>query len=134
VNVGLIRGQTYGGIVQGLGTGTMEELVLDTKTGRALNASLMDYKIPSTEDMPAEMTVDFVETPQKDGPMGARGVGEQTMIPTPAAIANALFDACGIRISEMPITAEKVWRALREKERKASEVAAEAAAPVGVTA
>ncbi len=117
VNPGLIRGQTYGGIVQGLGTGTMEELVLDPRTGRAVNASLMDYKIPSTEDVPAEMVVDFVETAQKDGPMGARGIGEHTMIPTPAAIANALWDACGIRISEMPITAEKVWRALKEKER-----------------
>jgi CO/xanthine dehydrogenase Mo-binding subunit len=116
VNPGLIRGQTYGGIVQGLGTGTMEELVLDTKTGRALNASLMDYKIPSAEDVPAVMTVAFVETPQKDGPMGARGIGEHTMIPTPAAIANAVYDACGIRISEMPITAEKVWKALRAKE------------------
>ena len=77
----------------------MEELVLDTKTGRAVNASLMDYKIPSAEDVPAVMSVDFVETPQKDGPMGARGIGEHTMIPTPAAIANALFDACGIRIA-----------------------------------
>jgi CO/xanthine dehydrogenase Mo-binding subunit len=132
VNPGLIKGQTYGGIIQGLGTGTMEELVLDTKTGRAMNASLMDYKIPSTEDVPAEMTVDFVETPQKDGPMGARGIGEHTMIPTPAAIANALWDACGVRISEMPITAEKVWRALREKERATREAGVEAAVPASV--
>ncbi len=134
VNPGLIRGQTYGGIVQGLGTGTMEELVLDTKTGRAVNASLMDYKIPSTEDVPAEMSVSFVETAQKDGPMGARGIGEHTMIPTPAAIANALWDACGIRISEMPITAEKVWRALRQKEKAARAESVEAATPAGVTA
>jgi CO/xanthine dehydrogenase Mo-binding subunit len=123
VNPGLIAGQTYGGIVQGIGTGTMEELVLDPKSGRALNASLMDYKIPSTEDVPAVMTTSFIETAQKDGPMGARGIGEHTMIPTPAAIANALYDACGIRISEMPITAEKVWRALRERERKGRETA-----------
>ncbi len=134
VNPGLIKGQTYGGIVQGIGTGTMEELVLDTKTGRARNASLMDYKIPSTEDVPAVMSVDFVETPQKDGPMGARGIGEHTMIPTPAAIANALYDACGVRISEMPITAEKVWRALKEKENAAREAGAEAAVPSSVTA
>lgn len=118
VNPGLIAGQTYGGVVQGLGTGTMEELLLDTKSGRVVNASLMDYKIPSAEDVPAVMTIDFVETPQKDGPMGARGIGEHTMIPTPAAIANALYDACGIRIHELPITAEKVWRALRERERE----------------
>jgi CO/xanthine dehydrogenase Mo-binding subunit len=133
VNPGLIRGQTYGGIVQGIGTGTMEELVLDTKTGRAVNASLMDYKIPSTEDVPAVMDVAFVETAQKDGPMGARGIGEHTMIPTPAAIANAVYDACGIRISEMPITAEKVWRALKAKE-EAERTAAAVKSPEGVTA
>lgn len=134
VNPALIKGQTYGGIVQGLGTGTMEELVLDPKTGRTANASLMDYKIPSTEDVPAEMVVDFVETAQKDGPMGARGIGEHTMIPTPAAIANALWDACGIRISEMPITAEKVWRALKAKRQAEEAVTAEARAREGVPA
>jgi CO/xanthine dehydrogenase Mo-binding subunit len=134
VNPGLIRGQTYGGIVQGLGTGTMEELVLDTKTGRALNASLMDYKIPSSEDVPAQMSVAFVETPQKDGPMGARGIGEHTMIPTPAAIANALWDACGIRIFEMPITAEKVWRALKAKEDVETNAPAATARPEGIPA
>jgi CO/xanthine dehydrogenase Mo-binding subunit len=120
VNPGLIAGQTYGGIIQGLGTGMMEELVLDKKSGRVMNASLMDYKIPSTEDVPREMTIDFVETPQSDGPMGARGVGEHTMIPTPAAVANALFDACGIRIQDMPITAEKVLRALKARAREES--------------
>ena len=115
VNPGLIAGQAYGGIVQGLGTGMMEELVLDRETGRIRNASLMDYKIPTTEDLPARMEAHFVETPQKDGPMGARGIGEHTMIPTPAAIANALFDACGIRIHDLPITAEKVLAALKNR-------------------
>jgi CO/xanthine dehydrogenase Mo-binding subunit len=118
INPGLIRGQTYGGIVQGLGTGMMEELRIDRATGRIANASLMDYKIPSSEDVPAEMLVSYVETPQTDGPMGARGIGEHTMIPTPAAIANAIFDACGVRIHEMPITAEKVLAALRVKDAR----------------
>ncbi|HEY3358201.1 MAG TPA: xanthine dehydrogenase family protein molybdopterin-binding subunit [Polyangia bacterium] len=117
VHPALIRGQTYGGIMQGIGTGTMEELVLDTKTGKVRNASLMDYKIPSAEDLPAQVEAHFVETPQEDGPLGARGIGEHTMIPTPAAIANALYDACGIRIHDLPITAEKVLAALKEKDR-----------------
>ncbi len=134
INPGLIRGQTYGGIVQGLGTGTMEELIVDTTTGRAVNASLMDYKIPSFEDVPAVLTAEFVETPQRDGPMGARGIGEHTMIPTPAAIANALFDACGVRIHDLPITAEKVWRALREKERGERERAGAAGVPAAAPA
>jgi CO/xanthine dehydrogenase Mo-binding subunit len=115
VNPGMIAGQTYGGIVQGLGTGTMEELMLDRSTGRIANASLMDYKIPSTEDVPREMSVSYVETPQADGPLGARGIGEHTMIPTPAAVANALYDACGIRIKGLPITAEKVLAALKRQ-------------------
>jgi len=115
VNPSLIDGQTFGGVVQGLGTGLMEELLLDPMTGRPRNASLVDYKIPTTEDLPASIETHYVETPQKDGPMGARGIGEHTMIPTPAALANALFAACGVRIQEMPITAEKVLRALQAK-------------------
>jgi CO/xanthine dehydrogenase Mo-binding subunit len=115
IHPGLIRGQVYGGIVQGLGTGMMEELILDPESGKVLNASLMDYKIPTTRDIPSEMEALFVETPQQDGPFGARGIGEHTMIPTPAAVANALYDACGIRLSRMPITAESVWRALQEQ-------------------
>jgi CO/xanthine dehydrogenase Mo-binding subunit len=118
VNPGMIRGQTYGGIVQGLGTAMMEELILDEKTGRPRNASLMDYKIPTTADLPAEIEAHYVETPQTDGPHGARGIGEHTMIPTPAAIANAIFDACGVRIHDMPITAEKVLTALHAKNRR----------------
>jgi CO/xanthine dehydrogenase Mo-binding subunit len=118
IHPGLIRGQVYGGIVQGLGTGTMEELKLDPKSGRVINASLMDYKIPTASDVPEVMEAHFVETPQADGPFGARGIGEHTMIPTPAAVANALRDACGIHLKEMPITAERVWRALMRKENR----------------
>jgi CO/xanthine dehydrogenase Mo-binding subunit len=115
VNPGMILGQTYGGVVQGVGTAVMEELILDAKTGKPRNAALMDYKIPTALDIPDKLEAHFVETPQEDGPLGARGIGEHTMIPTPAAISDALYDACGIRIKEMPITAEKVLRALREQ-------------------
>jgi len=118
VNPGLIDGQTFGGIIQGVGTGVMEELIIDQKTGRPRNASLMDYKIPTAMDVPGKMEAHYVETPQVDGPQGARGIGEHTMIPTPAAIANALYDACGIRIDSMPITPEKVLKALKEKREK----------------
>jgi CO/xanthine dehydrogenase Mo-binding subunit len=115
IHPGLIRGQTYGGIVQGIGTGTMEELLLDPRTGAPRNATLVDYKIPTTLDLPEKLELHFLETAQVDGPFGARGIGEHTMIPTPAAIANALYDACGIRISSMPITAEKVRAALQQQ-------------------
>jgi CO/xanthine dehydrogenase Mo-binding subunit len=116
IHPGLIRGQVYGGVVQGLGTGMMEELKLDPESGRVINASLMDYKIPTASDVPEVMEAHFIETHQADGPFGARGVGEHTMIPTPAAVANALGDACGIQLMEMPITAERVWRALNRRE------------------
>jgi CO/xanthine dehydrogenase Mo-binding subunit len=117
IHPAMIAGQLYGGVVQGLGTGMMEELVVDPASGRVANASLVDYKIPTTEDLPREIRMDFIETPQADGPLGARGIGEHTMIPTPAAVANALFDACGIRILDLPITAEKVRAALQRKEK-----------------
>ncbi|MBI5545268.1 MAG: xanthine dehydrogenase family protein molybdopterin-binding subunit [Deltaproteobacteria bacterium] len=85
----------------------------DEKTGKPRNAALMDYKIPTSLDIPDKLEAHYVEPPQQDGPLGARGIGEHTMIPTPAAISDALYDACGIRILEMPITAEKVLRALK---------------------
>ncbi|MBI5545265.1 MAG: xanthine dehydrogenase family protein [Deltaproteobacteria bacterium] len=117
VNPAMILGQTYGGIVQGVGTAMMEELILDEKTGKPRNAALMDYKIPTSLDIPDKLEAHYVETPQQDGPLGARGIGEHTMIPTPAAISDALYDACGIRILEMPITAEKVLRALKSSRK-----------------
>ncbi|MFH1452655.1 MAG: xanthine dehydrogenase family protein molybdopterin-binding subunit [Armatimonadota bacterium] len=105
-------GQAYGGIVQGMGAGIMEQLHLDEKTGRVLNQSFVDYKIPTSKDMPEEMIATFVETAQLDGPYGARGVGEHTMIPTPAAIANAVYNATGVRIKDLPVTAEKILKGL----------------------
>lgn len=117
IHPGLIRGQVYGGVAQGLGTGMMEELLLDPETGCIRNASLMDYKIPTTADMPPELEAHFVETAQKDGPYGARGVGEHTMIPTPAAVANALKDALGTELHVMPITAERVLEAIKKQRR-----------------
>lgn len=115
INPQTIDGQAYGGIVQGMGAGIMEELRLNEKTGDVLNPSFTDYLIPTASDMPLEMETRWVETPQIDGPYGARGIGEHTMIPTPAAIANALYNAAGIRITELPITAEKIVQALKNK-------------------
>ncbi|MDD2717591.1 MAG: xanthine dehydrogenase family protein molybdopterin-binding subunit [Candidatus Wallbacteria bacterium] len=121
INPSGLMGQVYGGIVQGSGAGLMEQLVLDETTGRVRNQSLVDYKVPTIMDIPAEFQASFVETAQKDGAYGARGIGEHTMIPTPAAIANALYKATGLRIQELPITAEKVLDGLL-KLQKAKEV------------
>jgi carbon-monoxide dehydrogenase large subunit len=76
--------------------------------GRLLNPNFTDYKIPTARDIPDEIVPIIVEVPQPDGPFGARGVGEHTMIPAAPVVANAVADALGIRITSMPITAEKV--------------------------
>lgn len=117
INPGTISGQAYGGIVQGIGTGLYEELIVSKETGVTLNNSFVDYKIPTALDIPEEFIISFIETSQKDGPFGVRGIGEHTMIPTPAAIANALYDATGIRIKEMPLKAERVQLALRNPDK-----------------
>jgi carbon-monoxide dehydrogenase large subunit len=83
--------------------------------GRLLNPNFTDYKIPTAMDVPEEMIPIIVEVPQPDGPFGARGVGEHTMIPAAPMIANAIEDAAGVRITSMPITAEKLALALCKK-------------------
>ena len=84
------------------------------KDGKPLNPSFVDYKIPTADDMP-EMVVIPVENPEETGPYGARGVAEPAMIPTAPAIANALYKMTGIRFTDMPITAQKVLKAMKEK-------------------
>jgi CO/xanthine dehydrogenase Mo-binding subunit len=79
-----------------------------------LNPSLLDYRIPTALDVPKIEAV-IVETEDPEGPFGAKGVGEQPTNPTAAAIANAVYDAIGIRIKSLPLTAEKVLRAIKEQ-------------------
>ena len=107
INPGLIEGQITGGLLQGLATVLYEDMRFDDH-GRLLNPNFTDYKIPTSLDIPDEIIPIIVEVPQPDGPFGARGVGEHTMIPAAPVIANAVDDALGIRITSMPITAEKV--------------------------
>jgi CO/xanthine dehydrogenase Mo-binding subunit len=114
INPALVDGQITGGLVQGLATVLYEDMRFDEK-GRLLNPNFTDYKIPTSLDVPDEMVPIIVEVPQPDGPFGARGVGEHTMIPAAPMIANAVEDAVGIRLTSMPITAEKVAMALLEK-------------------
>ncbi len=114
INPKLIEGQIEGGILQGLGSAIFEELILDN--GVVKNPNFVDYKIPTSDDMP-EMIISFIENEEETGPFGARGVAEPCMVPTPPAIANAVFDALGIRITTLPITAEKILKALKEKNK-----------------
>ncbi len=105
--------QIEGGVVMGLSNGLLEEFKLDN--GRILNGSLADYKVATIMDMP-EITPILVESFHEEAPFGAKGIGEPAAAATPPAIANALFDAVGIRIPDLPITPEKVLQALAEKD------------------
>jgi CO/xanthine dehydrogenase Mo-binding subunit len=112
INPDMVKGQIEGGLVQGLSTAIFESLQL--KDGVLQNPSFVDYRIATSADAPPEIETFIVEVPQDDGPFGARGVGEHPMVPTMPAVANALYDALGIRINEPPLTAEKVYLALEE--------------------
>lgn len=113
VNPAMAEGQTQGGIVQGQGVAFHEAMLFDEK-GKLRNPSFVDYKLINAMDMP-EMSVHFVETPLEDGPYGARGFGEHVMVPTAPAIANALFDAVGVRVKTLPMTGEKVLAQIKGK-------------------
>jgi CO/xanthine dehydrogenase Mo-binding subunit len=112
INDALCRAQVVGGGVQGIGTTLMEQYVYDAK-GKLLNSSFTDYKIPTAKDIPREMEQIFVETPHDKGPFGARGVAEHPMISVPSAISNALFEATGVRLRELPLSPERVFLALK---------------------
>lgn len=115
LNYDSLKGQVIGGIIQGLGTAICERYVYDNK-GRLLNNSFTDNKIPTAKDIPLEIVPIFIETPHDEGAYGARGAAEHPMISVAPAIGNALRDALGIELTEMPIRAEDVWKALKEKE------------------
>jgi CO/xanthine dehydrogenase Mo-binding subunit len=112
LNPALVEGQMRGGTTQGIGWALFEELAHD-EDGRLLTGSFLDYAIPVAERVP-EIDTLIVEVPAPDGPFGARGVGEAPIIAAPAAIANAVAAATGVRLRELPMTAPRVWAALRE--------------------
>jgi carbon-monoxide dehydrogenase large subunit len=109
------RQQLEGAVVMGTSGATTEDVLLNAK-GVTLNPNLHDYKICTALDAP-EMHVGIVEAHQADGPFGAKGVGEPALAATAPAIGNAVFDACGVRITDLPITAEKILAGLQAKGR-----------------
>ncbi len=87
---------------------------LQVRDGKTVNPSFMDYRIPSSPDMPEVVPI-VIEMAHEEGPYGAKGVGEPGLVATAPAIANAVYDAVGVRIKDLPITPEKVLAALREQ-------------------
>jgi CO/xanthine dehydrogenase Mo-binding subunit/aerobic-type carbon monoxide dehydrogenase small subunit (CoxS/CutS family) len=111
--------QVYGGATMGLGFGTMEERVIDYQTGLQLTANSEKYKVPTLADIP-EMDVTFLDLADPEAnSVGSKGLGEPPIIVTPAAIANAVADAIGVRILYLPLTPDRVLRALREHQEGA---------------
>lgn len=107
------RGVVIGGTIQGIGYTLMEDLIIEE--GRVINPNFLDYKIPSMDESP-DIEVVFVDVPDPLGPFGAKGLGENAVSPPVAAIANAIYDAIGIRFHELPITPVKILQAIQERQ------------------
>ena len=110
INPEMVKAQMEGGFIQGLSSALFESLKL--KGGVVQNPSFVDYRIATSTDIPADIQSFIVEIPQDDGPWGARGIGEHSMVPTAPAIANAIYNAVGIRLDGPPFTSEKVYLAM----------------------
>jgi len=108
-------GQIEGGIQQGIGHALYEDYQIDMTTGRSLNANFVDYKMPLSMDMPPIRTIILETAPDPGGPFGAKGVGEDPIVAIGPAIANAVYDAIGVRFRHYPIRPEQVLQALRQR-------------------
>lgn len=113
LNPQALRGQMYGALAQGIGYALYEEV--QSQQGRIMNPNFRDYKIPTIHEMDFPIDLEFIETNDSFGPFGAKGVGEPGLVPTAPAIANAIYNAVGIRIRDLPITPEKILNALKRK-------------------
>jgi CO/xanthine dehydrogenase Mo-binding subunit len=109
------RQQLAGAAITGIGQAMFEEIAYDN--GQLINPNLVDYVLPSLGDMPAVIEPICVEVPDRNGPFGAKGIGESALIPVAPAIANAIYDAVGVRIKDLPIKAEKIYLALEEAKK-----------------
>jgi 4-hydroxybenzoyl-CoA reductase alpha subunit len=117
INPVLVLGQVEGSVYMGLGEAMMEEMAYrGDANGNVVHKfpSLLEYKSPTTREMPEVFTY-LVEDPDANGPFGAKEVGQGPLLPIPPAVANAVFDAVGVRVDEIPVTPEKIHRALRAK-------------------
>ena len=117
INPMFFEGQVQGVIQQGIGYALTEELMIDKETGRPLNPTFLDYNVLRSVDMP-KIEILIIETNEPTGPHGAKGLGEPCSVAVAPAIANAIYNAIGVRMKELPITPERILKGLREKEQK----------------
>jgi len=114
VNPMLVEGQIHGGIAQGIGQALTEGMAYN-EDGQPLSASLMDYALPRAAHIP-DLIMENIDTPSPTNPLGSKGVGSVSTVPSPVAVANAVLDAlssAGVRHIDTPLTPEKIWRAMR---------------------
>lgn len=114
INPVAVEGQIQGGVAQGLGWSLMEDMVYEN--GKVQNADFVDYIVPSCFDMP-DMDTILVEPFEPNGPYGAKGIGEPALNPTMAAITNAIYDATGVRIKELPVNPQNLLASMKKIER-----------------
>jgi carbon-monoxide dehydrogenase large subunit len=122
INPLILHGQTHGAIVQGVGQALWEHIVYDPATGQLLSGSLLDYAMPRANMLPS-FTAELSETPAPGNPLGVRGGGEGGTTPSLGVVVNAVVDALadyGVTHIEMPVTPERVWRAIRAGKTKAA--------------
>jgi len=116
INLKLAQGQVEGGIVQGLGMAAYED-VRYGKKGNLLSNTFIYYHLPTTKQI-HKLTTEFAESYENSGPFGAKSVGEIGIDTPPAALANAIYNALGVRMTSLPITPEKIYLAMQEKKQK----------------
>ncbi len=113
INPDLVVGQIVGGVVQGQGIALMEKVEMEN--GRILNSNFLDYKMGTVHETPGHIIPIIVEEAHQEGPYGAKGIGEGVLAPTAAALSNAIYDAVGVRIHDLPLTPEKIYFALKKR-------------------
>jgi xanthine dehydrogenase molybdenum-binding subunit len=113
INPMLLEGQVYGGVMMGLGYALTEQVI--SEKGENMNPNFRDYKILTAKDV-VPIVAPVLETYDEDGPFGAKGIGEPGCVPTAPAVANAIYDAIGVRINDLPITPERILAAIRAKQ------------------
>jgi xanthine dehydrogenase molybdenum-binding subunit len=105
----LLEGQVYGGVMMGVGYALTEEVI--SQEGKTMNPNFRDYKVLTALDA-IDIEAPVIETIDENGPFGAKGIGEPGCVPTAPAIANAIYDAVGVRIKDLPMTPERVISAI----------------------
>jgi len=116
INPALLHGQVHGAFYMGIGESIWEQVLFD-ENGKLLNGNLAEYRLPTALDMPPVVS-QIVDTVDPNGPWGVKEVGEGATTPTLGCMSNAIFDAIGVQITSLPMSYEKIWRALKENKEK----------------